>query len=255
MVTKRRVIIVDDEALARDELAAMLHSRHLDIEVIGTVDSSIKAWELIQADDAIEGIFLDIDIQTESRRAGLDFALNLQRLQKKPWIVFVTGYREHAIEAFQSFPVNYLIKPVDNAAIDRTLDWVRKNFPSAKPQSERLAVRHRIDDPSGEKLFCTEYLDPGEVLYVQKNNGINTVKIGLVNGDELDGIDGTLKEWKMRGFFQIHRRNLINLQHARRLEPRIGENNVYKIVFKSSPIKLDIGPDFLPALRERLKGP
>ncbi|WP_374089389.1 LytR/AlgR family response regulator transcription factor [Methylomicrobium lacus] len=255
MVRNRRVIIVDDEALARDELAAMLHSRHLDIEVIGAVDGTVKAWELVQADDAIEGIFLDIDIQTESRRAGLDFALNLQRLEKKPWIVFVTGYREHAVEAFQSFPVNYLVKPVDNAAIDRTLDWVRRNFPSAKSEAERLAVRHRIDDPSGEKLFCTEYLDPDEVLYVQKNNGVNTVKIGLVSGGELDGIDGTLKEWKMRGFFQIHRRNLINLQHARRLEPRIGENNVYKIVFKNSPVKLDIGPDFLPALRERLKAP
>jgi len=253
MVIKRRVIIVDDEALARDELTAMLHGRHLDIEVIAAVDGTVKAWELIQTDPAIEGIFLDIDIETESRRAGLDFALNLQRLDRKPWIVFVTGYREHALEAFQSFPVNYLLKPVDDASIDRTLAWVRYNFPSAQPKTERLAVRHRIDDPSGEKLFCTEYLDPAEILYIQKNNSVNTVKIGLINGDVLDGVSATLKEWEQHGFFQIHRRNLINLQQVRRETPRIGENTVYKIAFKNCPVELDIGPDFLPALRERLK--
>lgn len=255
MVNKRRVLIVDDEALARDELAAMLRSRHLDIEVIGAVESTARAWELIQVDEAIEGIFLDIDIQTESRRSGLDFAFNLQRLEKKPWIVFVTGYCEHALEAFQSFPINYLLKPIDNASIDRTLDWVRQNFPSIKFQARRLAVHHRLDDASGEKLFCTDYLDFDDILYIQKNNGINTVKIGLTNGEVLDGVNGTIKEWEMHGFFRIHRGKLVNLHHVRREEPRIGENTVYKIVFKNSPVKLAIGPDFLPALRERLKKP
>ncbi|MGH8557090.1 MAG: LytR/AlgR family response regulator transcription factor [Methylococcales bacterium] len=129
MVSKHRVIIVEDEALARDELNAMLNSRHLDFEVVGAVENTARAWDLIQSHENIEGLFLDIDIQTESPRAGLDFALNLQRLERKPWIIFVTGYRDHAIEAFQSFPVNYLIKPVDDVSMDRTLDWVRKNFP------------------------------------------------------------------------------------------------------------------------------
>lgn len=249
----RRVLIVDDEAPARDELAAMLRARHLDVEVAGAVESTAKAWELIRNDATIEGIFLDVDIETEGRRAGLDFAQNLQRLAQKPWIVFVTGYREHALEAFQSFPINYLVKPLDDAALDRTLDWVRQHFPAAKPQTERIAIHHSMIDADGEKLFCTDYVALDEILYIQKNNSANTVKIGLTNGEALDGVNSTLKEWEALGFFQIHRRNLVNLQHVRREEPRIGENTVYKIVFKNSPIKLDIGPNFLPALRERLK--
>lgn len=250
---RRRVLIVDDEALARDELAAMLRARHLDVDIAGAVESTAKAWELLWNDAAIEGIFLDIDLETEGRRAGLDFAENLRRLAQKPWIVFVTGYPEHALEAFQSFPVNYLLKPLDDAALDRTLDWVRRHFSAAPPPTARIAIHHCLIDGDGEKMFCTDYVALDEILYVQKNNSANTVKVGLANGETLDGVSGTLKEWEALGLFQIHRRNLVNLRHVRREEPRIGENTVYKIVFKNSPVKLDVGPNFLPALRERLK--
>ncbi|MGH8557089.1 MAG: LytTR family transcriptional regulator DNA-binding domain-containing protein [Methylococcales bacterium] len=110
-----------------------------------------------------------------------------------------------------------------------------------------------MDDKAGEKVYCTEYVDPDEIMYIQKNNGANTVKIGLINGEVLDGVNGTLKEWEINGLFQIHRRNLINLRIVRREIPRIGENTVYKIGFKNSPVELDIGPDFLSALRSQLK--
>jgi two-component system, LytTR family, response regulator LytT len=252
VVDKRCIIIVDDEPLARDELAYLIKSQHLDFEVVDAVDSTAKAWELMQSNSHIEGIFLDIDIQTESKRAGLDFALNLSRLASKPWIIFVTGYQEYAVEAFQSFPINYLIKPVDDALIERSLNWVRNHCPHPISKDKRLAIRHRISDRFGEKAYCTEYVEIDEILYIQKNNGVNTVRIGLVHGEVLDGVNSTLKEWEAFGFFQIHRRNFVNLRHVRRETPRIGENTVYKLVFKDCPIELDIGPDYLLGLHEEL---
>jgi DNA-binding LytR/AlgR family response regulator len=246
MVTMHRVLIVDDEPLARNYLSTLLQNHHLDFKVVASVESTVKAWETIQNNPDIEGIFLDIDIETESKRAGLDFALNLNRLPQKPWIVFVTGYQEYAIEAFQSFPINYLVKPFDNVTIEPTLKWIREHF-YGNPKSKRVAIRHRINDS-----YCTEYVCRDEILYIQKNNGINSVKIGLTHGEILDGVNSTLKEWVEQGFFQIHRRNLVNLDQIRREMPRIGENSVYKVSFKHCATELDIGPDYLQPLRDVL---
>lgn len=251
MVIKRRVIIVDDEPLARDELCSMLRGQHLDFEVVASVDNTASAWNKLLEDDTIEGLFLDIDIQTESRRAGLDFALNLQRLERKPWVIFITGYREYALEAYQSFPVSYLIKPIDDVSLERSLSWVRHHCPQSHA-AKRLAIRHRIDRDCGEKLYCVEYVAAGEILYIQKNNGFNSVKIGLVGGLVLDGVNATLKDWEALGFFKIHRRNLVNLRRVRRQIPRVGENAVYKIGFQNETTELDVGPDFLPGLLEEL---
>ena len=246
MVNIHRVLIVDDELPARHYLKALLINHHLDFEVVGAVENTVMAWQMIKDNHDIDGIFLDIDIETESKRAGLDFALNLSRLPQRPWIVFVTGYQEYAVEAFQSFPVNYLLKPFDNTTLEPTLKWIREHV-YVKPKPARIAVRHRINES-----YCTEYISPDEILYIQKNNGVNSVKIGLKQGEVLDGVNSTLKEWIERGFFQIHRRNLVNLAHVRREMPRIGENAVYKIGFKNCTVELDIGPDYLQPLRDIL---
>ena len=246
MVKLHNVLIVDDETLARNYLGALLQKHHPDFKVVGSVESTALAWEAIQQYPDIQGIFLDIDIETESKRAGLDFALNLSRLSRKPWIVFVTGYREYAVEAFQSFPINYLVKPFDSATIDPVLKWIRENF-QGSTKSNRIAIRHRMSE-----TYCTEYVCLDEIAYIQKNNGINSVNIGLVSGEVLDGVNSTLKDWEDQGFFKVHRRNLVNLGQVRREMPRIGENSVYKIGFKSCSKELEVGPDYLQFLRDGL---
>lgn len=247
MVTMHKVLIVDDEPLARNFLNSLLTNNHLDFEVVACAESTAKAWETIQKNPDIEGIFLDIDIETENKRAGLDFALKLSRLPQSPWIVFVTGYQEFAIEAFQAFPVNYLVKPFDQVSIETTLQWIREHSQN-KPKSTRVAIRHRMNEN-----YCTEYVCLNEILYIQKNNGVNSVKIGLTDGEILDGVNNTLKDWLDYGFFQIHRRNLVNLDQVRREMPRIGENSVYKIGFKHNAMELDVGPDYLVDLRKALE--
>ncbi|MEQ1559629.1 MAG: response regulator transcription factor [Methyloglobulus sp.] len=253
MVNRHRVIIVDDEPLARDELGAMLNSQHLDFDVVAAVENTAKAWELMQEDESIEGLFLDIDIQTESKRAGLDFALNLNRLLVKPWVVFISGYSEYAVEAFQSFPVNYLVKPVDQGSLASVLQWIRIHSEDRPKKTGRINIRHRRQDAHGEFVYITEWVNHDEILYIQKNAGVGTVKIGLIDGEVLDGVNSTLKEWEALGFFQIHRRNLVNLAHVRREMPRVGENTVYKVGFKNSPLELDIGPDYLLLFRVELR--
>lgn len=258
MVTLKthRVLIVDDEPLACAELTAMLQAHHLDFDIVATVDSPAKALAVLQEQPNIDGIFLDIDLQpvTRNKRAGLDFGQNLRRLGLKLWLIYITGYSEFALEAYSTFPVCYLVKPISDAALEHALNWVRQQHAlSTSAKCKRIAIRHNLTNSAGEKVACTEYVDPQDVLYVQKNNGIASVSVGLVNGEILEGVKGSLLEWEAYDLFRIHRRNLVNLHHIRREAPRIGENPVYKIGFKNCSVELDIGPDYLEALHVALK--
>jgi DNA-binding LytR/AlgR family response regulator len=260
MVSKRAVIIVDDEYLARDELKNILKCRHPDFEVVAEAANAQEAWALIKEYPQIDGIFLDIHIQTENERAGLDLAYAINRLAHAPWIVFVTGHPQTAVEAHRLHPAHYLLKPLENSKVDEALDWIRQKQARVAPvtgnYSKRIVVRHRIANRFDEHEWHTEFIDPGEIMFIAKNKSANTLKIHLMQEAMLDGVNGTIKEWENKyaglGFVQIHRSHLVNLKHVRSLKPRAGENDVYKVALKDCRCELAVGPEYLDLLRDRL---
>lgn len=261
MVGRHSVIIVDDEYWAREDLKNMLKRRHPDFEVIAEAASSQDAWRLINEYPEIDGVFLDIHIQAENERAGLDLAYAINRLARSPWIVFITGYQQTAVEAHRLHPAHYLLKPLDDDKVDEALDWIRKKQSAARPeridQPKRIIVRHRTMNRFDEYEWHTEFIDPGEIVFIAKNKAANTLKIHLANGSVLDGVNGTIKDWERKysvlGFLQIHRSHLVNLKQVRSLKPRAGENEVYKVALKDSLSELAVGPEYLDVLREKMK--
>lgn len=261
MVGKYPVIIVDDEYLARDDLKNVLRRRHPDFDVIAEAANAEDAWTLINRHPEIKGVFLDIHIQTESDRAGLDFAYAINRLTQPPWIVFITGYQQTAVEAHRLHPAHYLLKPLDDDKVDEAMDWIRKKQPITRPehivQSKRIEVRHSMANRFDEHERHTEFVDPEEIVFIAKNKAANTLKIYLSNNKVLDGVRGTIKAWEQQytglGFVQVHRSHLVNLKQVRSLKPRAGENEVYKVALKDSPIDLAVGPEYLDVLRAKMK--
>lgn len=261
MVDKRSVIIVDDEYWAREDLKSILKRRHPDFEVIAEAANSQDAWRLINEYPETDGVFLDIHIQAENERAGLDLAYAINRLARSPWIVFITGYQQTAVEAHRLHPAHYLLKPLDDDKVDEALDWIRKQqratLPEKVTQPKRIVVRHRITNHFDEHEWHTEFIDPGEIVFITKNKAANTLKIHLSNNKVLDGVNGTIKEWEHKytvlGFLQIHRSHLVNLKQVRSLKPRAGENEVYKVALKDSLSELAVGPEYLDVLREKMK--
>lgn len=248
-----RVLLVDDVYLAREDLKDILRRRHSDVEIAGEADSTAQAWALVQQDHTIDGVFLDIDIPTESNRSGLDFAANLNRLKNPPWIIFVTGSSQHALEAHRLHPAHYLLKPLDDNTVDQALDWVRKHRQAINAtQTKRLTVKHRVQNSEGDFEYCTAFVDAREIVFIQKNNNANSLKIKMINGEMLDGVVGVLKDWDRYGLLQIHKSTLINLDYLRGIKPRPGEDNVYKVYFKSCQDELAVGSTFLEDLRQAL---
>ena len=111
-----RVIIVDDEALARVNLRYAL-ADHPDCEVTGEFATAAAARAFMDEHD-VDVVFLDIQMPGDD---GLVLARALSRLPQPPLMVFVTAYDTHALAAFDVHALDYLLKPLDDARLAATL--------------------------------------------------------------------------------------------------------------------------------------
>jgi two-component system LytT family response regulator len=134
-----RVILIDDEPLARQGLRKMLsHFSHL--KVVGEADDISSAVILLRQQKP-DGIFLDINLPGTS---GFEL---LQRVATKPPVIFVTAYAEHAVQAFDVQAVDYLLKPVRPerlaAAVDRLTRACGLKTPVESP-TKRFGLEDRL---------------------------------------------------------------------------------------------------------------
>ncbi len=137
-----RAMIVDDEAPARSELRFLL-------EQTGKIGSITEASSVRSAIEMLMGtrvdvVFLDISMPGAS---GLQLAEALYKLKNPPAIVFVTAYSDHAVEAFDVDAVDYLMKPVEEARLDRAIEKV---IARAKPVPVEPVAK-----PTNAPGFCT----------------------------------------------------------------------------------------------------
>jgi len=109
-----KVIIVDDEQLARDELTFLLKP-YTDIEVIAGAENISKAQQLIE-DLLPDIVFLDINMPE-----GDGFEL-LERLTYTPTVIFTTAYDQYAIKAFEVNAFDYLLKPIDEKRLQKAIE-------------------------------------------------------------------------------------------------------------------------------------
>lgn len=115
-----RALIVDDEAHARTNLRFALHA--LGWQVAAECASAAAARSFLETGSA-DIVLLDVQMPVES---GLDFALEVSRLESPPLIVFVTAHRGHALEAFDVHALDYIVKPVDERRLRQALDRAGK---------------------------------------------------------------------------------------------------------------------------------
>lgn len=166
---KVKTLIVDDEPLARMRMQSMLAKFDDDIEIVGEAGSAMEAVEQIKALHP-DLVFLDIQMPDNDAFGMLhevedeDFA-----------IVFTTAYDEYALRSFEFDVIDYLLKPIADDRLEKTIEKVRNYFPDEQPQLPA--------DFSLEKL--AKIMAAGRKQYLQRIQ----VKIGdrilLVNVDEI----------------------------------------------------------------------
>ncbi|MEN9864638.1 MAG: hypothetical protein RL748_228, partial [Pseudomonadota bacterium] len=136
-----RVLIVDDERPARDKLRRLL-GQEADIVAIDEAADGVAALEAI-ARCAPDVVFLDIQMPEIS---GLEVAASLPALAARSLLVFVTAYDQYAIAAFDANAIDYLLKPFDQARLQRALQRLRERMrmraglPSGDPETETTSA-------------------------------------------------------------------------------------------------------------------
>ena len=123
-----RVFIVDDEIPCIDELAYLLR-KYPDLEIAATFTGSRQALEAI-VDMKPDAVFLDIDMPHQN---GLELALSMQEHCPDVVVIFITAYARYALEAFQVYPLDFLLKPVQELRLDKTVEHLRRQYALLHP--------------------------------------------------------------------------------------------------------------------------
>ena len=127
-----RVLIVDDEPLARSAMRRLL-AAHPTVEIVGEAESTAEALSTIERTQP-QLVFLDIELG-----GGDGFDL-LAALERPPIVVFVTAYAQHAVEAFAVDAVDYLLKPVAPERLGESLARVERQLAQAVLPSEAVVI-------------------------------------------------------------------------------------------------------------------
>ncbi len=206
-----RVLVVDDEALARSRLATLLGDcRNPSAVVQAQAAHAVQAMEYLQH-QTFDLVLLDIHMPGTD---GLQMAKVLATLERPPALVFVTAHAEHAVQAFELDAVDYLTKPVRlerlQAALQKTERYLQMQG-AAQPEAELQDVII-IQDRNR-----TERLPLDEVIYFKAELKYITVRTA-VRSYILDGALNELEEKYAERFLRIHRNALIARRAARALE-------------------------------------
>lgn len=246
-----KILIVDDEAPARDRLRQIL-SDEAEHDVVGDAATGREALELASS-EAPDVVLLDIRMPGMS---GLETAHHLNEFDDPPAIVFTTAYDEYAIDAFEAQAIGYVLKPVRRARLKKALE-----------QAARIS-RRSLDDVAGRSgmderrsHICVQLggelkLVPIEsVAFFQADQKYTR----LADGEREYLIDDSLKQLEREYddlFVRIHRSALVALSHVDALE-KTSDGEVFvrlrgNITPENEPLK--VSRRHVAAVKRRLKG-
>jgi two-component system LytT family response regulator len=216
-----RVLIVDDEPLARSALESILRARS-DVEKLDSATDALQALDLLQK-GPYDVLLLDIRMPELS---GIELA---DRLKKRklpmPSIIFVTAHDQHAVTAFEKHAVDYVLKPFSDERIHDALDTAARRtqidrvarLAELLPHLESLvtkATRTAIK-AKGNILF----VDPADIVFIEAQG--NYVLLQRLSGSYLlrESISTLAQKLEPYGFIRIHRSVLVNVTYVEEIHP------------------------------------
>lgn len=203
-----KALIIDDERLARKELAGML-ARHEQIEVVGEAANADEAEALI-AEKHPDLLFLDINMPG---RSGFEL---LEGLETSPQVIFVTAYDEHALKAFEVNALDYLLKPIDPERLEAALNKLREAHEGTPGQRTVLHENDQIFLKDGEKCWFVTLKD---VRYFESEGNYVRVRFGDQKPLVLRSLNKLEEKLDPNVFFRANRKHIVNLRWVEKIEP------------------------------------
>ncbi len=216
---KIRALVVDDEPLARSNLAVLLRLDP-EIEIVGECGSGQEGLEQIRRKKP-DLVFLDVQMPECD---GFD-VLELLGNDSPPAIVFVTAYHQYAVRAFEAGALDYLLKPFDNARFARALGRAKERILAGKDlprKLDRLPIKS-----SGQVLF----LKISEIDWIEAADYYACLHVGSKTHLLRRSMSELERDLDPAAFCRIHRSTIVNLERVRSL--RLGEDGEYEVLLEN----------------------
>jgi two-component system LytT family response regulator len=223
VATQLRLLVVDDEDLARQRLLSLL-SRRADVEVVGECATGAEAVKSIRALKP-DCVLLDVQMPELD---GFDVISEIGA-QNMPIVIFATAFDDYAIDAFEVGAVDYLLKPVDEDRLNRTLDRAAKRIRESGDDNtvaQMSALLRRMTSLTGSTgRFAVKvhgkilFLDPAEIYWIQARDDIARVHLADSAYDVREPLSHLEARLPGNGFLRVHRSVIVNTQHIRAAEP------------------------------------
>jgi two-component system, LytTR family, response regulator len=247
-----RTLIVDDEPLARERLAALLADRP-SFAIVGECRNGGEAVEALRG-GAVELVFLDVQMPE------LDGFEVLQAIAPERWpaIIFVTAYDDYALRAFDVHAIDYLLKPFDRVRFERALGRAEADLRDRhddrdarlvalierlrreRQRPQRLVVR------SGGRIF---FVNVAEIDWIEAAGNYVSVHVGGASHLLRDTMKHLEAQLAGARFARLHRSAMVNLDRIRELQ-QSGDGSWQVVLIDGT--RLGAGRDAEAKLREAL---
>lgn len=232
-----RTLVVDDEPLARSNLAVLLR-RDPQIVSVGECATGVDAVAAIRREKP-DLVFLDVEMPECD---GFD-VLELLGADLPPAVVFVTAYDQYALRAFEAGALDYLLKPFDNARFDRALARAKERIGASRiaPRKlDRLAIKS-----AGQVVF----VKIADIDWVEAADYYAALHVGTKSHLLRRSMTDLEQELDPNVFCRIHRSTIVNLDRVQSLESTEDDE---PIVLLEGGTRLRMSRRYRKALQERV---
>lgn len=211
-MNKIKVLIIDDERNAREEIKRLLHS-YPDFEIVGEARNADEAKSQIESKRP-DLLFLDVQMPVKS---GFDL---LESLEKVPQVIFITAFEQYAVKAFEFNALDYLLKPIREERFIKAMEQLKVRLSDVIP-SPRIFVKdglyyHFI---TWSKVHLIESMDNYARLFTDSK------KIFIKTS--LNQLEKKLDE---STFFRINRTQIINLEYIDQIKTATGSRLTISLI-------------------------
>jgi two-component system, LytTR family, response regulator len=216
-------IIVEDEFPAREELKYFI-TNHSDIKIISEFDNGIDVLKFIQ-ENIVDIIFLDINIPMLD---GMLLAKTINKFKFKPKIVFITAYKEHAVEAFELEAFDYVLKPYSDQRIINTLNKLKESQSNKSNDiGEKVDTYDTVTLWKHDKMVV---LKSSDIYYCEARE--RETLVYSINSEYIvkSSISEFYKSISNSQFFKTHRSYIVNINKIKEIIPWF--NNTYVLKLK-----------------------
>jgi two-component system LytT family response regulator len=235
-----RILIVDDEPLAREGIRLLLETEP-DVEVVG---EAADGTEAVAAIEKLRPDLVFLDVQMPGM-TGLE-VLSRVEVERMPEVVFCTAYDQYALQAFEHHALDYLLKPFDDDRFHGTLERARGRIRDRGADNlgrRMLALLEEFGSGGGPAAPRSPFADRLAVKTAGRTYFLRTEEIDWIEAADyyvklhVDGKEHLLresmnkleKELDPRRFLRVHRSSIINLERVKELH---GRGNDHAVVLR-----------------------